>query len=361
MPTHTIICLDNSEYMRNGDITPNRLEAQQVAAMKQCNSVLEGPESTIGLLKMAGDYPKLLLALGKDKFNLRAELGSCQIEGSRIELINSMKKAYLAVKKRSDDDVGDRSIYVFVGSPLKGIDQDEFMKLAGRLRKSNIAVTFINFAGEDALVPNQEILQQFIDKVNKDNNSRLESVPPGPHILADMISQGSQSGGSSNQFDFNEDMDPALAAAIRLSLIESGQAPPEETSQPPPQQQQQPENALIDPDMDDDLAMAIRLSLQEEENRKRQEQQDTMEDDASDDESDGEDDEEEDDFELQQALAMSMMDAKPKEEDKVDDEDFLTDVVGNLPGVNKKGDSSNDKMEDDDELEKQKKKKDDEK
>lgn len=47
--------MDNSEWMRNGDYTPTRLEAQ-----KDCVNLLFGskiqanPENTVGLLTMAG-------------------------------------------------------------------------------------------------------------------------------------------------------------------------------------------------------------------------------------------------------------------------------------------------------------------
>ncbi len=51
----TMICLDNSEWMRNGDYTPTRLDAQQDAINLICNSMLDShPENTVGLLSMAG-------------------------------------------------------------------------------------------------------------------------------------------------------------------------------------------------------------------------------------------------------------------------------------------------------------------
>ena len=51
----TVICLDNSEYMRNGDYTPTRLESQQDAANLIVNDRMNGnPENTVGILSMAG-------------------------------------------------------------------------------------------------------------------------------------------------------------------------------------------------------------------------------------------------------------------------------------------------------------------
>ena len=51
----TFIVCDNSDYMRNGDFAPSRLEAQQDAvnllagAKTQCN-----PENAVGVLTMRG-------------------------------------------------------------------------------------------------------------------------------------------------------------------------------------------------------------------------------------------------------------------------------------------------------------------
>ena len=45
----TMVLLDNSEYMRNGDCTPTRMEAQHDAANLVCGSkTQQNPESTVG-------------------------------------------------------------------------------------------------------------------------------------------------------------------------------------------------------------------------------------------------------------------------------------------------------------------------
>ena len=55
MPEATIILIDNSEYMRNGDYQPTRFDAQSDAV----NSVFQAktdsnPENLVGLMTMAG-------------------------------------------------------------------------------------------------------------------------------------------------------------------------------------------------------------------------------------------------------------------------------------------------------------------
>ena len=51
----TFYSLDNSEWMRNGDYTPTRLEAQKDAVNLIFSSKTNSnPENTVGLLTMAG-------------------------------------------------------------------------------------------------------------------------------------------------------------------------------------------------------------------------------------------------------------------------------------------------------------------
>lgn len=47
--------LDNSDWMRNGDYMPSRLDAQQDAANILCTDrINNNPENTVGILTMAG-------------------------------------------------------------------------------------------------------------------------------------------------------------------------------------------------------------------------------------------------------------------------------------------------------------------
>ena len=58
----TIICLDNSEWTRNGDYTPNRFQAQADAVNLLAGAKTEAnPENTVGVLTMAGKTPRILV------------------------------------------------------------------------------------------------------------------------------------------------------------------------------------------------------------------------------------------------------------------------------------------------------------
>jgi 26S proteasome regulatory subunit N10 len=50
----TIICVDNSDYMRNGDFIPNRLQSQfEAVNMVGIAKLKSNPENNIGLLSLA--------------------------------------------------------------------------------------------------------------------------------------------------------------------------------------------------------------------------------------------------------------------------------------------------------------------
>ena len=51
-----VICLDNSEFNRNGDFAPSRWESQQEAAVNLCDSKLNmNPENTLGVMSYSGN------------------------------------------------------------------------------------------------------------------------------------------------------------------------------------------------------------------------------------------------------------------------------------------------------------------
>lgn len=125
---------------------------------------------------------------------------------------------------------------MFVGSLIED-DTKELVKLAKKMKKNNVAVDFINFGEESE---NTEKLEKFREGVNSNDNSHVVTVPPGPHLLANQLTAlfvdsefGGSLGGASglggagdlgddsmggilDQFDPN--VDPELALALRMSL-----------------------------------------------------------------------------------------------------------------------------------------------
>ncbi|MFQ6648733.1 hypothetical protein Gotur_020686 [Gossypium turneri] len=56
-----MICIDNSEWMRNGDYSPSRFQAQADAVSLICGAKTQSnPENTVGILTMAGKGVRVL-------------------------------------------------------------------------------------------------------------------------------------------------------------------------------------------------------------------------------------------------------------------------------------------------------------
>ena len=70
----TVICVDSSDYMRNGDFVPTRMQAQQDAVNLVCQSkTRSNPESNVALVSM-GDIVQVLSTLTTDSGKILAKL-----------------------------------------------------------------------------------------------------------------------------------------------------------------------------------------------------------------------------------------------------------------------------------------------
>eukprot|EP00124_Ichthyophonus_hoferi_P000288 Ihof_evm14s10 gene=Ihof_evmTU14s10 len=230
MPTFSApsyVSWDNSEWMRNGDYNPTRMEAQHDAVSMICGSKTQAnPENTVAAMTMAGKC-EMLVTLTSDLGKILTSLSNIKINGS-LNILSALQIAQLALKHRQNKHQRQR-IVVFVGSPLD-TDEKELVKVAKKLKKNNVAVDIINFGEEEV---NTAKLEAFVNAVNsKDGNSHLVSVPPGPHILSDILVSspilagegGVQGAGGADtaQFEFGVDpsLDPELAMALRISMEE---------------------------------------------------------------------------------------------------------------------------------------------
>ncbi|AWU76007.1 uncharacterized protein C5L36_0B12360 [Pichia kudriavzevii] len=236
----TMILIDNSEYMRNGDYTPSRYQAQldtvEVIFRRKVNS---NPENTVGLMTMAGESSVSLSNLTADYGQILSGLHSSKING-KCNFINSIQVACLALKNRQNKNQRQR-IVVFVGSPIEE-SSHELNTLAKKLKKNNISIDFINFGEHQSNLSKLEEFNQIME--NEEKTSHLVTVPQGPYLLYEQVDKtaitrdqelidsnasngefgdiGGASGGG-DDFGFGLDdpnMDPELALAIRLSLEE---------------------------------------------------------------------------------------------------------------------------------------------
>jgi len=245
----TIICVDNSEFSRNGDFTPSRLGAQQDVLQTITRTKFRmNPENTCGLLAVGGSKPNLVNTLTSDVNKLLSGFAGVTHDGQGNNFTTGLRIAHLALKHRTSKNHRQR-IVICVCSPLQETE-GEMVKLAKKLKKENVNVDIINF-GEDEV--NVERLAKFIEVLNGKNtdpsstNCHLVNIPSGNN-LNDGVRQSQICGN-----------DPSAAAASGGGVgggMDTGG-----------------EDWMDDPNMDPDLALALRVSLEESRARQQQEAQ----------------------------------------------------------------------------------------
>ncbi|XP_059623471.1 26S proteasome non-ATPase regulatory subunit 4 homolog isoform X1 [Cornus florida] len=238
----TMICIDNSEWMRNGDYSPTRFQAQSDAVNLICGAKTQSnPENTVGVLTMAGKGVRVLVTPTSDLGKILACMHGLDI-GGEMNLAAGIQVAQLALKHRQNKKQQQR-IIVFAGSPVK-YDKKVLEMIGRKLKKNSVALDIVDFGEEEDGKP--EKLESLLTAVNNNDSSHIVHVPSGPSALSDVlistpIFTGDGEGGSGFAAA------AAAAAAGGLSGFEFG----------------------VDPNLDPELALALRVSMEEE--RARQE------------------------------------------------------------------------------------------
>ncbi|WMV18058.1 hypothetical protein MTR67_011443 [Solanum verrucosum] len=288
-----MICLDNSEWMRNGDYSRNRFDAQYSAFTSICGfKHLANSESTVGALTMAGkgvrvlitptsDFGEMLSCInasvdavlvsrseGKDKtlriLNLTAlsssrsaidpspmregfplpvytvfllfSRGKGLNIGGEMNLAAGLQVAQLALKHRQNKKQHQR-IILFAGSPVK--EDKRVLEMIGRkLNKHRVALDVINFGQEDKR--KAEKLEALVAAVNNNDNSHIIYIPPGARDLSDVLGRNPI---------FTRDVDSRKRFAAVASGAGSGY------------------DFGVDPNLDPEIALALRVSMEEERDR----------------------------------------------------------------------------------------------
>lgn len=336
-----MIVVDNSEWMRNGDYTPTRLVAQNEAVNLVFNAKTQSnPENTVGLMTMAGKSPEVLVTLTSDIGKILSALHGVKPNGNS-DFLTSVQIAQLALKHRQNRNQRQR-IIVFVGSPIE-TEERALIKLAKKLKKNNVAIDIINF-GEDST--NQPKLEAFIENVNNSDNSHLVSIPPGPHILSDRLMStpiisgedgapgNFSSGGGDFEFGIDPNLDPELALALRISLEEE-KARQEAASKKEAESSSSNNKGETSSTTKDDHQMAVDSSETTTKQQNIDEDEDAelqaalaMSMNQNDNMDDVDMEELDEDEELQRALELSMNDNNGEASNEM-----MSAVLGSLPGV----------------------------
>ena len=114
----TIVCIDNSEWTRNGDYAPTRFQAQADAVNLLAGAKTQAnPENTVGVLTMAGKTPRVLVTPTPDLGKVLNSMTDIVIEGD-ANISSSVQIAQLALKHRQNKNQRQR-IVIFAGSPVR--------------------------------------------------------------------------------------------------------------------------------------------------------------------------------------------------------------------------------------------------
>jgi 26S proteasome regulatory subunit N10 len=159
-----MLCIDNSEYSRNGDYSPSRFQSEVEACSLLASQKLQSnPETTVGLLSLAGGRVAVHVSPTRSTGAIMTALSKEVHISGHSNFLGGLKTAALALKNRQNKNQRQR-IIAFVGSP---VDEEvgELVRLAKTFKKNNIAVDLINFGAENAANENPEKLEQFIAAV----------------------------------------------------------------------------------------------------------------------------------------------------------------------------------------------------
>ncbi|GFP87926.1 26S proteasome non-ATPase regulatory subunit 4 homolog [Phtheirospermum japonicum] len=226
----TMICIDNSEWMRNGDYSPSRYQAQADAVSLICGAKTQSnPENTVGVLTMAGKGARVLVTPTSDLGKILACMHGLEI-GGEMNLAAGIQVAQLALKHRQNKKQQQR-IIVFAGSPIK-YDKKVLELIGKKLKKNSVALDIVNFGEEDE--EKNEKLEALLAAVNNNDSSHIVHVPAGPSALSDVListpiftgdgegGSGYPAGAAPAGFEFGVDpnLDPELALALRVSMEE---------------------------------------------------------------------------------------------------------------------------------------------
>ncbi|GFE54544.1 ubiquitin interaction motif family protein [Babesia ovis] len=226
----TLICVDNSEYSRNGDFAPSRLAAQVDAIGLIASAKLSQHfENLVGIVCLAGTGSRLVAAPSSDLGTFLTGLQLVKPQGEP-EFIKAIQTAQLALKHRLNKSQQPR-IICFVASPIKE-DTAQCVSTGKLLKKNNVALDIINLCTDPATEQKLQTLHEAVD--NNDLCHYLGCKPGGDMLLSELVLNSSI-------------MQPGDQAHYNQNLNDFG----------------------VDPELDPQLYMALRMSLEQEEERRR--------------------------------------------------------------------------------------------
>ncbi|XBI70443.1 hypothetical protein VPH35_064930 [Triticum aestivum] len=352
----TMICIDNSEWMRNGDYSPSRFQAQADAVNLICGAKTQSnPENTVGVMTMAGKGVRVLVTPTSDLGKILACMHGLEV-GAEANLAAAIQVAQLALKHRQNKRQQQR-IIVFIGSPVT-YDKKVLETIGKKLKKNNVALDVVDFGETDDEKP--EKLEALIAAVNSSDSSHIVHVPPGDHALSDVListpiftgeeggsgfaasaAAAAATGATGYDFGVDPNVDPELALALRLSMEEERARQEAIAKKAAEDNKDQPSSSTdaimaeaeltlnapadVDADLLKLLQQALAMSMDEGASGAAAVADAAMAEAAADDQ------------DLALALQMSVQDAEAAGQSDMskvfEDRSFVTSILNSLPGV----------------------------
>ncbi|TYI43874.1 hypothetical protein ES332_A01G198300v1 [Gossypium tomentosum] len=319
----TKICIDNSEWMRNNDYSPSRFQAQTDAISLTCGAKTQKTQ----LATPTSDLGKIFSCMHSLEM------------GGEMNLATGIQIAQLALKHRQNKNQQQR-IIVFAGSPIK-YEKKALEMIGKKLKKNSVALDIVNFGEDDNGKPKK--LKALLASVNNDS-SHIVHVPLGQNALSDVLmstpvfsgdrggsgfaAAAAAVGASDFEFGIDPNIDPELALALRKQeKREEAQAPSDSQNATPTEKVADPMIDYLILDEDDALlkqALALSMNVPGS---------DLSVDDAEMSEAAN------GDQELAMALKMSMQEGSKDSSVQsavskvLRDQSFMSSILSSLPGV----------------------------
>ena len=335
----TIICIDNSDWTRNGDYLPTRYQAQVDSAREIIQNRCENnPENSLGIMTMAGKRVEMVATLTNDESRLLNAMYNIPLSGE-CDITSALSIAILCLKHRINKNQKQR-IILFVGSPVT-TKAENLVQIGKKLKKYNVAIDIISFGNIDE---NRELLNVLLKEVNNSDNSSILEVPLGAYLMDSLF--------SSPIMGFGNNADAGMEGAGAGANPGAGQQEPIGLSQ-----------------FERDMNLALQMSLQEAQKNENKDKTPNINAEAEKSKNLQVIDEEEED-ELENARLLSIQEnnkiIQKENEDKekkaaneiLESKDFLDDLLNQVDEENN-GKKEEDKKKDDKKDEKKEDKKDD--
>ena len=330
----TIICIDNSDWTRNGDYLPTRYQAQVDSAREIIQNRCENnPENSLGIMTMAGKRVEMVATLTNDESRLLNAMYNIPLSGE-CDITSALSIAILCLKHRINKNQKQR-IILFVGSPVT-TKAENLVQIGKKLKKYNVAIDIISFGNIDE---NRELLNVLLKEVNNSDNSSILEVPLGAYLMDSLF--------SSPIMGFGNNVDAEMGGAGAGANPGAGQQEPIGLSQ-----------------FERDMNLALQMSLQEAQKNENKDKTPNINAEAEKSKNLQVIDEEEED-ELENARLLSIQENnKIKDKEKkaaneiLESKDFLDDLLNQVDEENN-GKKEEDKKKDDKKDEKKEDKKDD--